>query len=512
MLNYFIRRLLFVPITFVAITFMVYAVVRSAPGGPIQQLEQQLKGGGAGGGEASSGGGGIVDSGDMVLSDAAREELRQYYNLDKSIPVGYLEWLGVKPRDVRSAIDQKDRESEPEFWQAAYPLQREFDTKLEAFEKKLREEDWRSDGDRILVPVSAERRRSEGEFFEEADRLASLGVDRLSDLRDHLETRDYQRIDTRFYGPLTDLERESNPEYWSIVDAMSSERDTAKKDLDDHLGTESRIYSNDRFYDVERRFGGVLQGDFGYSTQKSKPALEAITDRFPISVYFGLIGYLATWLVCIPLGVIKAIRHRSVFDTVSSIVVFFGYAIPGFVACLILLVSVGKGSEWGFLPVGDFRSPGWDTKWDSGEYWWCIKDQVGRTIIPMFGYLVGSFATMTVLMKNSLLENLGADYVRTAFAKGLPERRVIFIHALRNSLIPITATIGYALGILFAGSFLIEKTCNIQGMGMLGLESITSRDYPVIMGILVFGVLIRLFGNVISDVIWALIDPRIRFK
>jgi len=140
-----------------------------------------------------------------------------------------------------------------------------------------------------------------------------------------------------------------------------------------------------------------------------------------------------------------------------------------------------------------------------------VKAQLHHTVVPIFGYLITGFATMTILMKNSLLENLGQDYVRTAFAKGLSERRVIFVHALRNSLIPITAGIGHALGIIFAGSFLIENVCNIPGMGLLGYTSILARDYPIIMGILVFGVLIQLVGNIISDVVWALIDPRIRF-
>jgi len=165
-----------------------------------------------------------------------------------------------------------------------------------------------------------------------------------------------------------------------------------------------------------------------------------------------------------------------------------------------------------FLPLGDFRSPNWDEMWAKGEVWWCIKDQVNHTIIPMIAYMLASFATMTILMKNSLLDNLGSDYVRTAFAKGLTERRVIFIHALRNSLIPICVGIGHALGLLFAGSFLIERTCNIPGMGLLGFLSVLERDYPVIMGILVFGVLIRLTGNIFSDMVLALVDPRVRFK
>jgi microcin C transport system permease protein len=258
-------------------------------------------------------------------------------------------------------------------------------------------------------------------------------------------------------------------------------------------------------------FSGVLQGDFGISYRYSESVLDTIISKFPISIYFGLIGYLLSWIVCIPLGIKKALKHRSVFDTASSIVVFIGYSIPGFVAALVLMLLFATDLVWDIFPLGGFRSEGWDEKWAAGEVWWCIKDQVNHTIIPIIGYVMASFATMTILMKNSLLDNLGADYVRTAFAKGLRERRVVYLHALRNSLIPICVTIGHAIGLLFAGSFLIEKTCNIPGMGLLGYNSLVERDYPVLMGILVFLVLIRLTGNLLSDLVLALVDPRVRF-
>ena len=159
------------------------------------------------------------------------------------------------------------------------------------------------------------------------------------------------------------------------------------------------------------------------------------------------------------------------------------------------------------------------------EYWWpAILIVVGgvlslaywissvRRVPRALMVTLGSFATMTILMKNSLLENLGADYVRTAFAKGLPQHRVVFVHALRNSLVPLLVGVGHALGLLFAGSFLIEKTCNINGMGLLGFTSLLERDYPVLMGILVFIVLIQLVGNIVSDVVLAFADPRVRFR
>lgn len=359
MISYFARRILLIPLTFFCITFMVYAVMRAAPGGPIEQAKLQLLAA-----QSEGGGGGAAGAmGDLELPQEAIDQLKRYYKLDKPVPVGYLIWLGAMPDE-----------------------------------------------------------------------------------------------------------------------------------------------------DKDGKFSGVLQGDFGKSYLWSDPVIETIVSRFPISIYFGLIGYLATWLVCIPLGIKKALHHRSLFDTASSMAVFLGYSIPGFVAALLLMMMFSTDLVWDIFPLGGFRSEGWDDKWAAGEVWWCIKDQVHHTVIPIIGYIMGGFATMTILMKNSLLDNLGADYVRTAFAKGLPERRVIFIHALRNSLIPQCVSVGHAIGLLLAGSFLLEKTCNIPGLGLLGFESLVGRDYPVIMGILVFAVLIRLVGNILSDIVLALVDARVRFE
>ncbi len=132
--------------------------------------------------------------------------------------------------------------------------------------------------------------------------------------------------------------------------------------------------------------------------------------------------------------------------------------------------------------------------------------------LPVLCYMVASFATLTILTKNSLMENLNQDYVRTALAKGLDERRVIFVHALRNSLIPLATGLGHVFGVILAGSFLIERVFNIDGMGYLGYTSILQRDYPVALGIIVIGSLLMLLGNILSDVIYAIVDPRIRFK
>lgn len=252
----------------------------------------------------------------------------------------------------------------------------------------------------------------------------------------------------------------------------------------------------------------LLHLDLGVSFKYNQPVIDVITSRFPISIYFGLIGFFLAYSICIPLGVFKAIKHGSAFDIGTSMTVFAGYSIPGWALGGLLLVLFGGGSFFDVFPLGGFRSEGWE---DFG-IWHKMTDQVHHTLLPVLAYMVGSFASLTILMKNSLMENLGQDYVRTAFAKGLSERTVIFGHTLRNSLIPICTGLGHAIGIIMAGSYLIEKVFNINGIGYLGYTSIVDRDYAVVMGILVINTLLVLVGNILSDVLYVLVDPRIRFS
>ena len=271
-----------------------------------------------------------------------------------------------------------------------------------------------------------------------------------------------------------------------------------------------RYYGFDK--PVHVRYGqwlwNVLHLDLGTSYIYQDPVWDVIKSRFPVSVFLGLTGFLLSYLVCVPLGVFKAIRHGSRFDFLSSTIVFLGYSVPGWALGTALLVVFGGGSFWSVFPLGGFRPDTWEYL-TVGEK---IVAQVRHMFLPVLCYMVGSFATLTILTKNSLLENLGQDYVRTAFAKGLDERRVIFVHALRNSLIPIATGLGHVFSLILAGSFLIERVFNIDGMGYLGYTSILQRDYPVALGILVIGSLLMLVGNILSDVIYALVDPRIRFR
>ena len=251
----------------------------------------------------------------------------------------------------------------------------------------------------------------------------------------------------------------------------------------------------------------LLTLDLGTSYKFNEPVVDVITSRFPVSIYFGLIGFFLAYSVCIPLGVYKAVKHSGVFDIASSAMVFIGYSIPGWALGGLLLVLFGGGSFWDLVPLGGFRP----ANWESLSLWGKVTGQLHHTILPVIAYAVGSFASLTILMKNSLMENLGQDYVRTAFAKGLPERRVIAVHALRNSLIPICTGLGHAIGLIMAGSYLIEKVFNIDGIGFLGYNAIVERDYAVVMGILVINTFLILFGIILSDVLYVLVDPRIRF-
>lgn len=252
--------------------------------------------------------------------------------------------------------------------------------------------------------------------------------------------------------------------------------------------------------------GKVLTGDLGTSTRYYDPVWEMIRTRIPISLYFGILSMILVYGVCIPLGVAKAVRHKSFFDNLSSVVVFIGYAIPGWVAGVLLLILFS--SHWDFFPLGGLVSD----EFEDFTLLRKIADLAWHTVLPLAAYVVGSFSIMTFLMKNTLMDNLASDYVRTAIAKGLPFRKAVFRHAFRNSLIPIATHFGNNISVLLMGSFLIETVFNIDGMGLLGYESIVQRDYPVVLGILVISSLLLMIGNILSDICVALVDPRVQFK
>lgn len=252
--------------------------------------------------------------------------------------------------------------------------------------------------------------------------------------------------------------------------------------------------------------GKVLRGDLGTSYRYNEPVWDVIKERFPISLYYGLVTLVITYGVCIPLGILKALKHKTLIDNVTSIFIFVGYAIPGYALGALLLLYFSVRLEW--FPMGNFVSFNYD---DLGP-WEKAKDIINHSVLPLICYLVGSFAFVTLLMKNHLMDNLAADYIRTAVAKGVAFRKAVTGHALRNSMIPIATTFGQNITLLVSGSFLIEFIFDINGFGLLGLTAIFDRDYPIVMGVIFLSSLLLLIGNIISDFLVALVDPRIRFS
>jgi microcin C transport system permease protein len=251
----------------------------------------------------------------------------------------------------------------------------------------------------------------------------------------------------------------------------------------------------------------VVQFDLGVSTRYSEPVWDTIRERLPVSAFYGIATMLITYFISIPLGYLKAIKHNSHFDHASSIVVFVGYAIPSYVVGIILLVVFASNLEW--FPMGGFYSDDFD---DLETRWEQIADVFYHAALPLLAYVAGSFAVMTFMMKNALMDNLAADYVRTAIAKGIPFRQAVTRHAMRNSLIPIATHFGNNISVIIGGSFLIEKIFNIDGLGLLGYESIVERDYPIVLGVLVISAILQLVGNILSDICVALVDPRVQFR
>ncbi len=448
MKSYFLRRFLLIPPTLLGITFLVFAITRFVPGGPMDRMLQQAAGNAESGGAKKA-----SNSAGSGLSDEQLEELEEQFGLDKPIPIAYLQWLGAAPREVwlsKGEYGSRDDEAigggetDPE---NTATLVLKGDGRLVQVVKK--------DG-RI---VSASYKASGKDIAEDGWKI------RFETEKDRQE---------RF--------RRRSPE-----------------------GAEVPSYPP-RAVAYKTRFSGLLQGDFGRSNVYNDPVWSMIMERVPVALYFGLLTAIFTYAISLPLGVLKALKHRTFIDSASSILIFIGYSIPGFALGAILLVHLG--ARMNLFPLFGFTSP------DFAEMgtWDQVKDLAHHTVLPLLCYLVGSFAMLTMLTKNNLMDQLAADYVRTAVAKGVGFRKAVFGHAFRNSMIPIATSAGSLVEIFIGGSILIETVFDIQGFGLLQYQAVVNRDGPVIMGTLTIAAFLMLVGKVLSDVIVAMVDPRIKFK
>lgn len=260
-----------------------------------------------------------------------------------------------------------------------------------------------------------------------------------------------------------------------------------------------------RFIDM---VGQYLRFDLGDSFFQPKSVTALVVEKMPVSMSLGLWTFFLTYLICIPLGIAKAVRDGSRFDGISSLLILIGYAIPGFVMGILLLILFGGGSFWAVFPLGGMVSDDWDTYSTAQK----ISDYLWHMVLPITASVVGNFAVMTLLTKNVFLEEIRRQYVYTARAKGLSERRIMWKHVFRNAMIPlITGFPAAFLAAFFTGSLLIETLFSLDGLGLLSYEAVMKRDYPVVMGTLYVFTLMGLLAKLLSDVSYVLVDPRIHF-
>ncbi|MEF9388383.1 microcin C ABC transporter permease YejB [Ralstonia solanacearum species complex bacterium KE056] len=254
--------------------------------------------------------------------------------------------------------------------------------------------------------------------------------------------------------------------------------------------------------------GRFARFDLGESYFQHRSVWELIKSKLPVSISIGLWTFFLTYLISVPLGIAKAVRAGSRFDLVSSVIVLVGYAIPGFVLGVLLLVVFGGGTFFQWFPIRGLTSDNWDQLSLPGK----VTDYLWHIALPITASVVGSFAVITMLTKNAFLEEIRKQYVLTARSKGLSERRVLWKHIFRNAMIPLVTGFPAAfIGAFFTGSLLIEKLFSLDGMGLMSYEAVVQRDYPVVLGTLYVFTLIGLATRLISDVCYVLVDPRIHF-
>ncbi|MFN2353059.1 MAG: microcin C ABC transporter permease YejB [Desulfopila sp.] len=260
-----------------------------------------------------------------------------------------------------------------------------------------------------------------------------------------------------------------------------------------------------RFFSMIKSY---LVFDFGSSYYYKKTVVELVISKLPVSMSLGLWSFIIVYGVCVPLGIAKAVRHGSPFDVFSSTVILVGYAIPGFVLGIALLVFFGGGSFFNIFPLRGLVSDNWSELSLVAK----ILDYLWHMVLPIISSAVGSLAVMTMLTKNSFLEEINKQYVLTARAKGLQEKTVLYKHVFRNAIIPIiTGFPGYFLAAFFTGSLLIETIFSLDGMGLLAYEAVLNRDYPIVLGTLYFFTILGLVARLLSDISYVIVDPRIGF-
>lgn len=430
------------PVTLIGITFVVFFLTRMVPGGPVERMLQEQAIGALSGEKASS-----LPVQSTVAEDEI-ERLEESFNLQEPVWLSYLQWVGVRRRQVENAKAEFNDGGLAYITlttlaghSAVIEVRRDGDTALFHADPWFEEEGWRV---RLESPMKR------------AERWARRN-----------NVKDAAAIAARAASPACNR--------WRAVA-------------------------------YRKAYDGLLQGQLGRSYKYNEPVGAMMAERLPVSLYFGVLGAIIIYSVSIPLGVFKALSHNSIFDSSSSLLIFIGYAVPGFALGAVLLVYLGARME--LFPLYGLTSAGFESMpWDEQ-----LKDLAMHTVLPLSCYVVSGFAMTAMMMKNNLMEHLASDYIRTAVAKGVSFTRAVWMHAFRNSFIPLASTLGGVIASVVGGSILIERVFDIQGFGMLSFQALMDKDYSLIMGTLLLSSLLIIIGNLLSDILVAFIDPRIRFE
>ena len=306
----------------------------------------------------------------------------------------------------------------------------------------------------------------------------------------------------------------------SLSDVSSAEKDTR---TDDSVYRGARGLTLEDIKEIEKRFGfdkplheryfkmlwDYARFDFGESLFRGRTVVELIVERMPVSISLGLWTTLIIYWVSIPLGIHKAVRHSSKFDVWTSSIIFAANAIPSFLFAILLIILFAGGNYFDWFPLRGLVSSNWHELTTLGQ----ITDYLWHMVLPVTAMVIGGFASLTMLTKNSFLDEIQKQYVMTARSKGLTERGILYKHVFRNAMLIIIAGFPAAfISIFFSGALLIETIFSLDGLGLLGFESTLQRDYPVMFSTLYVFTLLGLVMGIVSDVMYTLIDPRIDFE
>jgi microcin C transport system permease protein len=307
-------------------------------------------------------------------------------------------------------------------------------------------------------------------------------------------------------GPVEQLLAEAQQGAGGDTGGYKAGRDIDKKQIEEL----KKLYGFDKPAHVRyvEMLGNFLRFDLGKSFSRNKDVWQLIKEKLPVSISLGLWTFVISYVISIPLGVAKAVREGSRFDALTTGVVLLGYAIPGFVLGLLLIVVFAGGNFLDWFPLRGLTSDNWsELPWPAR-----VRDYLWHLVLPLTCLVIHSFAVVTLLTKNTFVEEIRKQYVLVARAKGLSQQRVLYKHIFRNALIPLVTGFPAAfIGAFFTGALLIETLFSLDGLGLLSYESVVRRDYPVVLGTLYFFTLIALVVKLISDLLYTVVDPRVQF-